>query len=165
MNKKRKGMTLIEVIGVLIIIAIITALVGFSVSRNVKRGNRESVVSELELYATSLADAYYDLGSPEFDPATQQAEFDRYLTIIESDYMSIQFDHTSITPIPTGFTVKIASPIDIYEQQYQCWFVTAPDVMKYVMVACGGENCKIESEGYAVQDYKDDIVLVVRPKV
>lgn len=158
-------MTLIEVVGVLIIIGVLMLVVGNSVSRNVKRGNRESVVSELELYATSIADAYYDLGSPDFDPTSQQDEFERYLTIIEKDYLTVEFDHTTIAPTTKGFTVEIASPIDIYEKRYKCWFVTTSDVMKYVMVASGGENGIIESEGYDAGDYKDDIVMIVRPKL
>lgn len=159
-------MTLIEVLGVLIIIAILMLVIGNSISRNVKRGNRESVVSELELFATSLADAYYDLGSPDYDdPATMQSQFETFLTIIEKDYLTVQFDHSTLTPTAKGYTVEIASPIDIYEKRYKCWFVTASDVMKYVMVASGGENGIIEEAGYAAGDYKDDIVMIVRPKL
>lgn len=156
---------MIEVIGVLVILAIVAAAVGFSVSRNVKRGNRESVVSELELYATSLADAYYDLGTPSYDPETQEAEFRTYLSVVEQDYLSVQFDLSTLTKTENGFMVKIKSPLDVFEQQYQCWFVTKADVQKFVMVASGGENLRVEPEGYATGDYADDIVLVVRPKV
>jgi len=161
-------MTLIEVIGVLIIIAILMLVVGNSISRNVKRGNRESVVSELELFATSIADAYYDLGSPDYDNTSEEdvkSQFDTFLTVIEKDYLTVQFDHSTLEPTAKGYSVEIASPIDIYEKRYKCWFVTTSDVMKYVMVASGGENGIIEDAGYATGDYKDDIVLIVRPKL
>lgn len=158
---------MVELLGVMIIIVILLGIAGWSISANVKRSNREAVVNELQIYSTSLADAYYDIGSPSIDPSNSDGvnEFKKYLSTIQSDYLSVTFDQSSITSNASGFEVDIESPLDVYENKYHCWFVTDDDVMKYIMVASGGEDGKISSEGYSSQNYSDDIVLIVRPKV
>lgn len=158
---------MVELLGVMVVIGILLLVAGSSVSKNIKRSNREAVVNELQIYATSLSDAYYDLGAPAFAPAEAFAldEFKRYLSIIQSEYLAVTFDLDTVTATDNGFEVAIASPLDSFESQYHCWFVTDESVMRYVMVASGGENGLIDSSGYSSQNYADDIVLIVRPKV
>lgn len=158
---------MVELLGVMVVIAILLGIAGWSISSNIKRSNREAVTNELQVFATSLADAYYDIGAPSFAPADPDAltEFKRYLALISSDYLSVSFDESTITATPTGFEVEIATPLDVYENQYHCWFVTDESVMKYIMVASGGEDGKVSPDGYSSQDFSDDIVLIVRPKV
>ena len=165
--KRRKGVTMVELLGVMVVIAVLLGIAGWSVTANIKRSNRESVANELQLYATSFSDAYYDLGAPSFSPgdAGAQAEFERYLNLISSDYLSVAFDTSTITATANGFEVDIAEPLDVYEANYHCWFVTDDSVMKYVMVASGGENRIIDSDGYVSKDFGDDIVMIVRPKI
>lgn len=155
-----------ELLGVLIVIAIILAIAGISVSQNVKRANRDSVSNELSLFATAIADAYYDLGSPELGPADPgaRAEFERFLRLLESDYLSVSFDYGSIQATGSGFEVDISSPLDTYESKYHCWFITGDSTIQYAMIASGGDNGIIDSDGYASQDFGDDILLVVKPK-
>ena len=164
--KKRAGLTMIELIGVMIVLVILTTLVGLSVSKNVKRSNREAVVSELQVYSTSLSDAYYDLGSPNCDPLIEgsEDEFKRWLLNVEDDYLTVKFDWATLTATASGFKIDSQSPLDVYEQPYHFWFVTDPDLLKYAMVASGGEDGKVDFAGYASKNYADDIVLIVRPK-
>lgn len=179
--KARKGLSLIELVVVLIIVAIV--LVGFvaSASTQVKRANRSDVENELNVIASNLSDAYYDLGNPTFSPAKDAADgttteigrFKRFLITLET-YLGCQFDRgvatdTSdfggITATPFGYTVMIKEPLDAYEQQYQCWFVTADNApARYAMIASGGDNTIIEYEGYSSNNYSDDIVLIIYPK-
>lgn len=158
---------MVELLGVMVIIALLLGIAGWSISANVKRSNRDAVVNELQVYSTSLADAYYDLGAPSIDPSSASGleEFKRYLSVIQSDYLSVEFDLTSLVTTDSGFEVDISAPLDVYESQYHCWFVTSDAVMKYVMVASGGDDGRIDSDGYSAQDYGDDIVLIVKPKV
>lgn len=177
----RKGLSLIELVVVLIIVAIV--LVGFaaSASTQVKRANRSDVENELNVIASNLSDAYYDLGNPSFSPKKDTAEgstveigrFKRFLITLET-YLGCQFDRGvatdtadfgGITPTDFGYMVKIKEPLDAYEQQYQCWFVTDPSApARYVMIASGGDNTIIEYEGYSTNNYSDDIVLIIYPK-
>ena len=165
--KRRRGMTLIETLGVMVILFILMGVAGASVSGGMKRANRETVVNELQVYATSLADAYYDLGSPSFDPATTEGMdgFLRFLRIIQSDYLGVTFDFNTVVANDTGFEVTLAAPLDVYETPYKFWFVTKENVLKYAMVASGGDDGLIAEDGYLSQDYSDDIVLIVRPKL
>lgn len=165
--KSRRGVTMVELLGVMIVIGILLLVAGSSVSKNIKRSNREAVVNDLQMYATSLADAYYDLGSPSIvsGESSSDSEFRRYLSMVQSDYLAVTFDMDTLTATSTGYFVEIASPLDVFESRYHCWFVTDDSVMKYAMIASGGENGIVDSESYGNQEFKDDIVLIVRPKV
>ena len=157
---------MMELIGVMVVIGILLATAGASVSQNVKRSNREAVVNELQIYATSISDAYYDMGAPSFNPADASSleQFKRYLQILQNNYLAVSFDFTTLVATDTGFEVTVESPKDAFETPYKFWFVTDDSVMKYAMVASGGEDGLIDSSGYANQVYGDDIVLIVRPK-
>lgn len=154
-------------LGVLIVIAIILGVAGMSVSKSIKRSNRDHVVNELSVFSTAISDAYYDLGAPEFAPAAPESktEFERYLKLLETDYLGVVFDYNTLKTTDTGFEIEISSPLDVYESRYHCWFVTDESTMKYAMIASGGDNGVLDTAGYTQQEYGDDVVLVVKPKV
>lgn len=156
-----------ELMGVMVIIGLLIAAAGYSVSSNVKRSNREAASNELQMFASNISDAYYDIGSPSINTSDPDAmtDFTRYLRMLANDYMSVTFDEATIATTDKGFVVDISSPLDVYENRYRCWFVTDDSVMKYIMVASGGEDGRIDDSGYKTQDYGDDIVLIVKPKV
>lgn len=163
----RRGLSLVEIVVVLIIVAIITVAFGVSANRNIKRTNRETVVNEMQVLASNFSDAYYDQGNPAFDPHTDEGlvGFKQFLQLISSEYLGYAFDMDSITPTANGFHVVVSDPVDVYEQNYEAWFVTSGATSRYVMVASGGDDGIIQSSGYASHNYSDDIVLVVKPKV
>ena len=165
-RKRYRGMSMMELIGVMVVIGVLLATAGTSVSKNVKRSNREAVVNELQIYATGISDAYYDLGTPSFNPSDPDAldGFKRYLQVLQNNYLAVTFDFTTLVATDKGFEVTVASPKDTFENPYKFWFVTSDDVMKYAMVASGGDDGQIDVSGYANQVYGDDIVLIVRPK-
>ena len=168
MNKKtRKGLTLVELMVVLIIVVIVTLGFGASASRQIKRTNRETVVNEMQVLASGLSDAYYDLGNPAYDPTTAEGktQFETFLKIVSSEYIGYTFDYTTLEKTDSGFHVEVSDPLDVYEQHYHCWFVTKDGMARYVLVASGGDDGKISYPTYKDGDYADDIVLMVRPKV
>lgn len=160
---------MVEIMVVLIIVVIVTLGFGASASRQVKRTNRETVVNELQVLATGLSDAYYDLGNPSYDPETAEGrtQFENFLKIVSSEYIGYTFDYTTlvVSDGKNGFSVEVSDPLDVYEQRYKCWFVTKEGLARYVIVACGGDDGKISFDTYKDGDYKDDIVLMVRPKI
>lgn len=166
LTRRYRGMTLFEVIGVVLIIGILSGVAAFSVSRNVKRSNRESVVNELQVYSTSLSDAYYDLGAPKIDPTETDSDvaFKRWANQVQDGYLSVSFDWDTLEATDNGFKVDSKAPMDVWEQPYHFWFVTSPSLLSYAMVASGGEDCRVDFSGYASKNYQDDIVLVVRPR-
>lgn len=166
MNNKR-GLSLVEVVVVLIIVVIVSLGFGASASRQVKRTNRETVVNELQVLSSGLSDAYYDLGNPAYDPDTPEGktQFENFLKIVSSEYVGYTFDYTTLEKTANGFTIEVSDPLDVYEQRYGCWFVTRESLARYAIVACGGDDGKINFSGYINGDYSDDIVLLVRPKV
>lgn len=168
MNKKtRKGLTLVELMVVLIIVVIVTLGFGASASRQIKRTNRETVVNEMQVLASGLSDAYYDLGNPAYDPDTEEGknQFKTFLGIVSSEYVGYTFDLSTLVEKDNGFYVEVEDPLDVYEQRYCCWFVTKDGMARYVLVASGGDDGKISFDTYKSGDYSDDIVLMVRPKI
>ncbi len=165
MDRPRSGLSLVELIVVLVIVVLVIVGFGASAAKQTKRANRSDVENELNVMAQNLSDAYYDLGNPVFNPGTDQAGFENFLKIVQSEYLGCEFDFDTVTPYANGFTVEIASPKDVFEQRYKCWFITVDTIDRYAMICSGGENTEIESDGYASGNYSDDIVLVVKPKV
>lgn len=166
-KKKREGLSLIELVVVLIIVAIV--LVGFGASANiqVRRANRSTVENDLNVMASNLSDAYYDLGNPSFNPTVPDdvTRFKKFLVTLGVEYLGCTFDESSVKATTNGFYVEIAEPLDAYEQTYKCWFVTVPNLSRYAMICSGGDNTIVEQDGYASGNYSDDIVLLVYPKV
>lgn len=151
---------------VLIIVAIVTFGFGTSAVKQIKKTNRSTVVNELQVLATSFSDAYYDLGNPEYDPGTTEGQtgFKLFLSILSMEYLAYTFDMDSLETTTNGFHLKVKDPVDVWEQPYECWFVTKGN-NRYVMVASGGDDGTIRFEGYKENKYDDDIVLLVKPKV
>lgn len=167
-SKARRGLSLVELVVVLVIVAIIAFGFGSSAVSQIKRTNRETVVNELQVLASNFSDAYYDLGNPDYDPSTTEGleQFKTFLNIISSEYIMYSFDFGTLEATDNGFYVEVSDPVDVWEQRYCCWFVTknVPGG-KYVMVASGGDDGIVSSAGYASNNYSDDIVLVVKPKI
>lgn len=162
----RAGLTLIELVVVLVIVAIILIGFGNSANTQVKRANRSDVENELNVIASNMSDAYYDLGNNAYDPTKpEQVElFKNLLKILQTEYLGVTFDIDHMETTDTGFHVFITEPLDAWEQPYECWFTTAPNISRYVMIASGGDDLVVDSSGYASQNYNDDVVLVVYPK-
>ncbi len=162
---KKRGLTLVELVVVLVIVAVILVGFGAAASTNVKRANRSDVENELNVMATNLSDAYYDLGNPNF-PVTDEGEtnFKEFLKILESEYLGVSFDMSSIQRTTNGFYIEIAEPLDVYEQRYKCWFVTVAKYNNFAMICSGGDDLIVSQEKYKDGDYSDDIVLIIYPK-
>lgn len=163
----RTGLSLIELVVVLIIVAIVLIGFGASAQTQVKRASRSDVENELNVMASNLSDAYYDLGNPAFNPSdpADQTRFKNFLITLGAEYLGCTFDTDHINATTNGFQVDIIEPLDAFEQPYKCWFVTVSNLSRYCLIASGGDNTIVESDGYSTGDYKDDIVLVVYPKV
>ncbi len=178
LKRARTGLSLIELVVVLIIVAIVLIGFGSSASVQVKRASRSDVENELNVMASNLSDAYYDLGNPAFNPAVPDdaKRFKKFLATVGTEYMGCVFDtgdlnswlsgdDGTLKATANGFSVEIKEPLDAYEQTYKCWFVTVDNLSRYCMICSGGDNTIVEQTGYASGNYADDIVLVVYPKV
>lgn len=149
---------------VMIIIVILLVGMGTAYVKNVKKANRDQTVNELSVFATSFGDAYYDLGSPTFDPVTEAEDFKSFLNTLQSNYVGCAFDLDNIRPTSNGFSVELTSPLSVYESRYRAWFTTKEGSQSLIMVSCSGEDGIFQDASYGTQDYGDDLVLVVKPK-
>lgn len=165
-NKGRCGFSVTEVLVAIVIIAVLTTTVITSMSKSNIKAHKETVTSELMSYSTGISEAYYDLGAPDFDPTTVdgKAAFSRFLMEMESKYLGCKFDYNSIQPTDKGFSVVIESPKDTYTGNYEMYFITVPELQKYVMMVSGGMDGIISKSSYSSGDYADDVVLITLPE-
>lgn len=164
--RRRKGASLVELLLFIVVASIIGGGIINGLSSNTAKANKDAVTNELMVYEVGFNDAFYDLGAPEFDPANPDdvEDFKDYIKVMETEYLSLKFDENSITPLSKGFRVSVAEPLDVYGCNYVCYFITAHDVSKCIMLCSGGADGRITADSYASQGYGDDIVLVSRPE-
>lgn len=91
-------------------------------------------------------------------------KFKTFLKIVQSEYLGITFDESTLKTTSNGFYIEIVEPLDVYEQTYKCWFVTIASLDRFAMICSGGDNTIVEQAGYNTGNYSDDIVLVIYPK-
>lgn len=154
---------------ILFALACVIVIMGFGsgyLTSASQRTNKEATQNELQMFASGISDAFYDLGVPSIDPADSDAltQFEKYLKNLQEEYLSVMFDFSTLTATAGGFTVQIAQPVDIYQTPYTCWFTTKDDYQKYVMIASSGPDGESNHAGYASGAYGDDILVICRPK-
>ena len=166
MTAKRKGVGIVELLVYIVVASIIGTGISAGLSNNAKKANVEAVTNDLMVYEVGFNDAFYDLGAPDFDPTSADGveDFKDYLEVMEADYLSLTFDMSSIQPLSKGFKVTVESPLDVYGCKYECYFITASNLQKCIMLCSGGQDGVITADKYSTQGYGDDIVLVSRPE-
>lgn len=165
MYNKRKGTNLVELIGVMVVIGILLLFAGISVSKQTSRATRETCSNTLQIYANSLSEAYYDLGV--FEYTSDLSKFKAWLDVVASDYMSVEFDMSTIEDSGGFIKVDTLTPLDNWEKPYHFIFSTDTSTMPYAIIASGGDNGELEDWGDAGLETNigDDIVVIIHPKL
>lgn len=168
-TKERRGTNMLELIGVMVVIGILLGVAGFSVAKQTKRANRESTANALQMYATAMSEAYYDLGSYKFeDGGTVDLDaFRTWLDIVQNEYMSVVFDTDNIVLEGSSVKVPVSTPLDSWGESYVFWFSANSSQMPRIILASGGPDGAFASwcaVGAAAPSYGDDVIVVVHPK-
>lgn len=158
---------MLELIGVMVVIGILLGIAGFSVVKQTKRANRESVANTLQMYATALSEAYYDLGSFKIGAtdAETEANFTSWIEIVANEYLTVDLDMGSIEKSGSSFKVTSKTPLDSWEQPYIFWFHASETERPYALIVSGGENGIVDPWDLANDNVGDDIITVVHPKI
>ncbi len=166
----KKGFTLLELIGAMIIIAILTIAGSITAVNAVKRANIDATAASLQVFASDMESILEDVGVVEFtDPKTDDQEkvvILEYLALIESNYTHTYFDKDTLKIEASRFTIHTRDLQDAWDSKFTLIYNTDPakGVTGTCILASPGPNLNIESEGYGDGLFSDDILLITKPK-
>lgn len=165
--RRKSGFTPVQILLAIVLVLILTRYTMQAGDTQVTRANRESETNTMQVLAGNLSDAYYDLGNPVFELDDEgKTAFQRFISIVAEDYLGCSFDMSTLQTTDKGYSLEMISPLDTYGMQYKCFFVTTESAgSRYAIIASGGDDGIINSDGYSSDDFGDDIVLIVKPKV
>lgn len=168
-NDKR-GFTLIEIIGVMIIIAILTIAAGYTATKAVHRSRIDATAADLQVFASDMEAVLEDIGVVELDPSDslelRKSKINEYLSIIEQDYLHATFAKDTLVVSDDGFKVSTYELSDPWDSKYTLIYNTDPakGTPGTCIFASPGPNLNLEDSGYSSGDFQDDILVIITPK-
>ena len=168
-NAKR-GFTLVEIIGVMIIISILTIAAGYTSTKAVQRSRIDATAADLQVFASDMEAVLEDIGVVELDPSDsldlRKSKINEYLSIIEQDYLHATFDRDTLVVSNSGFKVSTYELMDPWDSKYTLIYNTdtAKGVPGTCIFASPGPNLNLEETEYSSGDFQDDILVMITPK-
>lgn len=169
MKFNRKGFTMIELIGALVIIAILTVAIGFTSTNVVHRSRVDATTADLQVFASDMEAVLEDIGVVELDNASTtegRARIQEYLAMIEASYTHLYFDRTTLVVTKDGFTINTAEAVDPWNQKYLLTYNTSRTKGQpgTCILSSAGPNMYMSNDTYASGDFSDDICVIITPK-
>lgn len=169
MKFNHRGFTMIELIGALIIIAILTVATGFTATNVVHRSRVDATTADLQVFASDMEAVLEDIGVVELDDAStaeSQAKIREYLAMIEANYTHLYFDRTTLAATRDGFTINTVEAIDPWGQKYLLTYNTSRTKGQpgTCILSSSGPNMAMENDQYPTGNFSDDICVIITPK-
>lgn len=180
MHAKRRGFSLTELVIVIIIIAILSAI-GLAVGgKQVSLSREKTTTNQAKLIGSNIENAVVDLGF--LDAATVKANptaLLNYLTLWDMDYLSSPLDLINIhleteddsafMPDYRGAWVETVGYDDAWGCPLRMYYLApvSGSGMYRIIVASSGPNSQWADDaetGYANAGFEDDIVLIMEPR-
>ncbi len=166
--KKHTGLTLIETMAVMVIIAILSSLGGQAYGSMVLDGNIQTASTALQTYGSNVEDGIFNLG---YLTELDEDSITQYLYQLEHDYLNCSFDYDTLTQVTgtdqNGFTIATKLETDPWGNPYTFHYLLGVDDVVQMMIASAGSD-GVWSERviahYADGDYGDDLVLIMIPR-
>lgn len=191
-RNKMRGFTMIEILGVVVIIAVIASMGAYSLTNNLEDSRNDIVYTEQSVFAADLEKMMQDNGvlyiptveDPD-DPSTpayqaEMAERTRlvknFINQLESNYLHCYLDLNTLHVTPNYFSIDTSGTLDPWEMPYRLIYYieyggvvggdksTASRTPGDAMVISGGENASIDLSGYKDLNFSDDKILFVDAK-
>lgn len=166
----KQGFSMIELMGALVIIAVLTVSGGLAVNTSVKRANVDGTTAQLQVFASDMEAVLEDVGIVEFKPgdtdAFKKSTINQYLAEIEDGYMHAYFDRNSVVVGANNFRVRTLDVRDSWDSPMTVIYNTnaAKGEPGLCMFISPGPNMVLEDAGYKNSNFSDDILVIVKPK-
>lgn len=170
LGSTKRGFTLLEIIGVTVIIAILTAAGGFAATQSVHRSKIDGTAADLQVFAADMQAVLEDIGVVQLattdSGAIKKAKINEYLSILEEDYTHLTFDRNTLQIGTSRFTIQTYEAVDSWGSKFTLIYNTdsAKGEPGTCILASPGPNLMLESTGYASGVFNDDILVIVTPK-
>ncbi len=170
MKNNSRGFTLIEIIGAMIIVSILTIAGSTTASKAIHRSRVDATTADLQIFASDMEAILEDVGVLDLDPADsmdyRRSKIQEYLALIEQDYTHATFDRATLVPNNNGFTIDTFELMDPWNSHYRLIYNTnaGKGVPGTCILASPGPNMVFETIGYGDGEFKDDILVIITPK-
>lgn len=166
----KAGFSMIEIVGVIVIVALLTVAGGLGIPRLIDNSRTDSTFAQLQVFASDTEAVLEDIGYVEFKPADTESfkasEIAQYINQLEADYSHAYFDRATLSITANGFQIATLDLQDPWGSPYYLIYNTNPAKGKpgACTFASPGPNMQLESAGYGSKDFADDILVIVDPK-
>lgn len=167
--KKHKGMTLLETLAAITIMAILGAMGASAYSSMVLDGNIQTVSTTLQNYTSNIEDGFFNIGYPEWTSGEDaETEILAFLYEMEDDYLNFSFDYDSFSQFDFtdywGFSITTSPETDPWGTPYKWTYKLSNTAGLEMMIASKGPDGQWSEQTtsyYQTGDYGDDILMVI----
>lgn len=139
--KKRLGVTMVEILIVIVIIAGLGVIGILNGNRQVVRGHIDQTATNLEIFAANLEDAINDVGEADLESAASEDEkrttIQLYLDEISSRYLGFSFDYSTLELTSYGFAVSTKDYKDAWGNECRLFATTGSAHNRYTLASAG----------------------------
>lgn len=167
---ENKGLTLLEILGVIVIIGLLAYLVAPRFSKASLNSKIDSTEADLRIFSLDINNYLVDYGifviDPSVDIDTYKEEVGKFINNINSNYLTHSFsDEIVVSEDKDSFYVETAVKKDPWNNKYRMYVHTDYDSGGgLIIVVSAGVNQVFEVEGYSEGDFGDDILVIIEPK-
>lgn len=165
---KKKAFTLIEIIAVLAIIGIIIAGSAVGLNRSWHNSRIDTCESDLREMTTAFRNYLIDNGNIELEPDEEyETKITETVNTLNKEYMPYEIEIESIGTDKKSVCIKTKIKEDPWNNKYEIRVYTSPETSLSglaVISSCGPDG-KSNSDKYKDEDFGDDIIAVIEPKV
>ena len=165
----KKCFTLIEIIAVLSVIGIIITGTAVSLKRSWQNTRIDTCESDLREMTAGFRNYLIDRGNIVLEPDEDyESNLNKTIELLNKEYMPYEIKIESISTDKKSACLKTKIKEDPWNNKYEIQIYTSPENTNLkglaVIISCGPDG-KSNSEKYKDEDFGDDIIAVIEPKV
>lgn len=171
MKNSKQAFTLVEILGVVALIGILTVGTAVSVNRIWQNNRIDICESELRDMTTAFKSYFTDYGNIIVAPDTNyQSVLDETAEILNKKYLSYEIKVCSIADDKKSVRFETKLKDDPWNNKYEVYIYTyegddATSVPGMIVITSKGADGQDSRDTYSSGEYGDDIIAVVEPNI
>ncbi len=169
--RKKKAFTLVEILGVVVLIGIL--IVGTTITVNsVWQNNRVDICeSDMRDMTTSFKSYFTDYGNIIIEPDTNyETVLDEMIDVLNKKYLSFDVEISQIADDKRSVVLQSKLKQDPWNNKYLIHIYTykgddADNIPGLIIITSKGRDAKSSMATYADENFGDDVIAVIEPNV